>query len=74
MHVIVMNEGLKRMRKPACPHCGRRAEFWVSAWKKLARNASTFCRYRSEPKIAPTTAEAMATATPGNLDDDIPWK
>ena len=57
----------------SCPHCGRRGNFWLSAWTKAGRNGGKFLSLAFRTK---DEAELPAPPPPGRDDDidDIPWK
>lgn len=54
-----------------CPHCGHRADYWLNAWRKVARNGGTFLSLSFKAK---TEAAARPMPAQRARDADIPWK
>lgn len=61
---------------PMCPHCGRKSEFWLSAWiKSMKRDPSKkFMSLALTPKEEPkNNSHQNYDNPPIDIDDDIPF-
>lgn len=61
---------------PVCPHCGKKSEFWLSAWIKTMRSNTSkkFMSLALTPKDEPKKPAApVYNEPPMDFDDDIPF-
>ena len=61
---------------PVCPHCGKKSEFWLSAWIKTMKKDATkkFMSLALTPKDEPKNqSQQNYDAPPADFDDNIPF-
>lgn len=61
---------------PVCPHCGKKSEFWLSAWIKTMKKdpAKKFMSLALTPKDEPKNqSQSNFNQPPADFDDDIPF-
>jgi hypothetical protein len=63
--------------EPACPSCGAVHKFWLSAWKKKARNGNGFLSLAftaDDQSVNSTPKKAESKGDdPFDFDDEIPF-
>jgi hypothetical protein len=62
--------------EPACPHCGAVTKFWLSGWKKKARNGSGFLSLAFTPDETDQNGQAPkpdAKKDDFDFDEEIPF-
>lgn len=62
--------------EPACPSCGAVHKFWLSGWKKKARNGNGFLSIALTPDETSTSGQPPkpeAEDDAFDFDDDIPF-
>ena len=61
---------------PVCPYCGKKSEFWLSAWIKTMKKDATkkFMSLALTPKDEPKNqSQQNYNDPPADFDDDIPF-
>lgn len=57
-----------------CPHCGKKSDFWVSAWKKISKGGKQFLSLAYNPKEErPQQSGQQNIEPPIDFDDDLPF-
>jgi len=56
-----------------CPHCGAKANFWVSTWTKVSKAGKKYMSLAFNPKEERPQQSGQLNQEPIDFDDDLPF-